>query len=216
MIKVVLNLGNDSTLDHVFRHLTLYWCLSTLNFILMYFGEFQCYWCVYLCISAIYCIFLCCILCIFAVFLKKIQIENIPVEHHFYCQWRTLSVAHINWVRRRYYAWRTPLRCATDRTHNRGVCWCAPLIINTSGLICVAHHWCTTEAQIGVPQIRVFLVVQEHSVFHSYNFNECSLFLELRLAFDFRLDLCSDLLISFYQGVFLPQVYIGFHQKRWL
>jgi hypothetical protein len=50
--------------------------------------------------------------------------------------------------------------------------------------------------------------------FHSYRFNECSLFLELRLAFDFRLDLCSDLVISLYQGVFLPLVYVGFHQKR--
>jgi hypothetical protein len=28
------------------------------------------------------------------------------------------------------------------------------------------------------------------------------LFLELRLAFDFRLDMCSDLVISFHQGVF--------------
>jgi hypothetical protein len=54
---------------------------------------------------------------------------------------------------------------------------------------------------------------QEHSVFHSYNFNECSLFLELRLAFDFCLDLCSDLIISFYQGVFLPLVHVGFHQN---
>jgi hypothetical protein len=31
----------------------------------------------------------------------------------------------------------------------------------------------------------------------------------------FCLDMCSDLLISFYQGVFLPLVYIGFHQKSW-
>jgi hypothetical protein len=33
-------------------------------------------------------------------------------------------------------------------------------------------------------------------------FNECSLFLELRLAFIFHLDFCSDLLISLYQGIF--------------
>jgi hypothetical protein len=26
--------------------------------------------------------------------------------------------------------------------------------------------------------------------------------------------LCSDLVISFHQGVFLPLVYIGFHQKE--
>jgi hypothetical protein len=43
---------------------------------------------------------------------------------------------------------------------------------------------------------------------------ECSLFLELHLAFGFRLDLHSDLLISFHQGVFLPLIFIGFHQKR--
>jgi hypothetical protein len=53
-------------------------------------------------------------------------------------------------------------------------------------------------------------------LFHSYNFNECSFFLELRLAFDFRIDLCSDLVISFHQGVFLPLVLIGFHQKSWI
>jgi hypothetical protein len=46
------------------------------------------------------------------------------------------------------------------------------------------------------------LICQEHSVFHSYRFNECSLFLELRLAFVFRLDLCSNLVVSLHQGVF--------------
>jgi hypothetical protein len=38
--------------------------------------------------------------------------------------------------------------------------------------------------------------------FSLLSFNECSLFLEMRLAFVFRLDLCSDLVISFHQGVF--------------
>jgi hypothetical protein len=57
---------------------------------------------------------------------------------------------------------------------------------------------------------------QEHSIFHSYRFNECSLFLLLGLACIFLLDLCSDLVISFHQGVFLPLVFIGFHQKRCL
>jgi hypothetical protein len=52
--------------------------------------------------------------------------------------------------------------------------------------------------------------------FHSYRFNECSLFLELRLAFDFRLNFCLDLVISFYQGVFFPLVHVGFHQKSCL
>jgi hypothetical protein len=45
------------------------------------------------------------------------------------------------------------------------------------------------------------------------SFNECSLFLELRLAFVFRLDFCSDLVLSLHQGVFRPLVYVGIHQK---
>jgi hypothetical protein len=65
-------------------------------------------------------------------------------------------------------------------------------------------------------EVALLFICQEHSAFHSIRFNECSLFLELRLAFVFRLDLCSDLVISFYQGVFLPLVYIGFHQKSCL
>jgi hypothetical protein len=44
-------------------------------------------------------------------------------------------------------------------------------------------------------------------------FNECSLFLLLRLAFIFCLDFCSDLVISLYQGVFWPLVHVGIHQK---
>jgi hypothetical protein len=65
-------------------------------------------------------------------------------------------------------------------------------------------------------EMNSLFICQEHSVFHSYRFNECSLFLELRLAFDFCLELCSDLDISFHQGVFLPLIFIGFHQKRCL
>jgi hypothetical protein len=38
--------------------------------------------------------------------------------------------------------------------------------------------------------------------FSLLSFNECSLFLELRLAFVFGLDFCSDLVISLNQGVF--------------
>jgi hypothetical protein len=70
--------------------------------------------------------------------------------------------------------------------------------------------------QISFEKVALLFICQEHSVFHSYRFNECSLFLELRLAFDFRLDLCSDLVISLHQGVFLPLVHIGFHQKSCL
>jgi hypothetical protein len=52
--------------------------------------------------------------------------------------------------------------------------------------------------------------------FSLLSFNECSLFLELRLAFIFHLDLCSDLVISLYQGVFWPLVHVGIHQKSCL
>jgi hypothetical protein len=38
--------------------------------------------------------------------------------------------------------------------------------------------------------------------FSLLSFNECPLFLLLRLAFIFHLDFCSDLVISFHQGVF--------------
>jgi hypothetical protein len=47
-------------------------------------------------------------------------------------------------------------------------------------------------------------------------FNECSLFLELRLAFVFRLDFCSNLILSLHQGVFGPLVYVGINQKSCL
>jgi hypothetical protein len=70
--------------------------------------------------------------------------------------------------------------------------------------------------QISFEEVALLFICQEHSVFHSIRFHECSLFLELHLAFDFRLDLCSDLVISLHQGLFLPLVYIGFHQKRFL
>jgi hypothetical protein len=49
--------------------------------------------------------------------------------------------------------------------------------------------------------------------FSLLSFNECSLFLELRLVFNFRLDLCSNLVISLHQGVFWPLVHVGIHQK---
>jgi hypothetical protein len=48
------------------------------------------------------------------------------------------------------------------------------------------------------------------------SFNECSLFLELRLTFVFCLDFCSDLVLSLHQGVFGPLVYVGIHQKSFL
>jgi hypothetical protein len=55
---------------------------------------------------------------------------------------------------------------------------------------------------------------QEHSSFSLLSFNECSLFLVLHLAFIFHLDFYSDLVISLYQGAFIPLVYVGFHLKE--
>jgi hypothetical protein len=52
--------------------------------------------------------------------------------------------------------------------------------------------------------------------FSLLSFNECSLFLVLRLAFIVCLDFCSDLVISLHQAVFRPLVYVGFHQKSCL
>jgi hypothetical protein len=49
--------------------------------------------------------------------------------------------------------------------------------------------------------------------FSLLSFNKCSLFLELRLVFYFRLDFCSDIVISLHQGVFWPLVHVGIHQK---
>jgi hypothetical protein len=52
-------------------------------------------------------------------------------------------------------------------------------------------------------------------LFSLLSFNECSLFLLLRLAFIFHLDFCSDIVTSFHQGVFGPLVYVGIHQKSY-
>jgi hypothetical protein len=51
--------------------------------------------------------------------------------------------------------------------------------------------------------------------FSLLSFNECSLFLLLRLAFVFRLDFCSDLVLSLHQGVCGPLVYVGIHQNSY-
>jgi hypothetical protein len=61
-----------------------------------------------------------------------------------------------------------------------------------------------------------FFICQEHSVFHSYRFNECSLFLLLGLACIFCIDLCSDLVIFFHQAVFGPLVHVDIYQKSFL
>jgi hypothetical protein len=62
-----------------------------------------------------------------------------------------------------------------------------------------------------------FFICQEHSIFHSYRFNECSLFLLLLLVFVFAL-ICVQIFfyLFIYQGVFLPLVHVGFPQKSWI
>jgi hypothetical protein len=75
---------------------------------------------------------------------------------------------------------------------------------------------CLDHIMFLLEEMNSLFICQEHSSFHSYCFNECSLFLLLGLACIFHLDLYSDLVISFYQGIFLPLVFIGFHQKRCL
>jgi hypothetical protein len=50
-------------------------------------------------------------------------------------------------------------------------------------------------------------------LFSLLSFNKCSLFLLLCLAFIFRLDFCSDLVLYLHQGVFWPLVHVGIHQK---
>jgi hypothetical protein len=56
--------------------------------------------------------------------------------------------------------------------------------------------------QISFGEVALLFICQERSVFHSYRSTSVLLFLELRLAFIFHLDLCSDLVISLHQGVF--------------
>jgi hypothetical protein len=50
--------------------------------------------------------------------------------------------------------------------------------------------------------------------FSLLSFNECSIFLDLRLAFIFRLDFYSDLVLYLHQGIFGPLVYVAIHQKN--
>jgi hypothetical protein len=68
--------------------------------------------------------------------------------------------------------------------------------------------------QISFGEVASLLICQECSGFHSYQ--KMSVFFSATaFGFCFHLDLCSDLLISFYQGVFLPLDHVGFHQKSW-
>jgi hypothetical protein len=65
-------------------------------------------------------------------------------------------------------------------------------------------------------EMNPLFICQERPSFHSYKKPSVLLFYATAFGFRFRLDLRSDLLISIYQGVFLPLIFIGFHQKRCL
>jgi hypothetical protein len=62
-------------------------------------------------------------------------------------------------------------------------------------------------------EIYSLFICQEYSVFSLLPFNECSLLLELYLAFIFHLDFYLDLVLSLHQGVFGHLVYVAIHQK---
>jgi hypothetical protein len=70
--------------------------------------------------------------------------------------------------------------------------------------------------QIPFGEVALLFISQEHSIFHSIRFNECSSFSRTAFSFRFCLDFCLDLVMSFHQGVFFPLILIGFHQKSWL
>jgi hypothetical protein len=70
--------------------------------------------------------------------------------------------------------------------------------------------------QIYFGEVALLFICQEHSSFHSYKKLIVLLFSATAFGFRFFLDFCSDLLISFYQGVFLPLDHVGFHQKSWI
>jgi hypothetical protein len=101
-------------------------------------------------------------------------------------------------------------------THQAGAAraWATPPWCEATWL----HHWHRPFAYKDPPteknlSTRSIFHNTSRSVFHSYRSNECSLFLELRLAFVFCLDFCLDLVISLHQGVFWPLVHVGIHQK---
>jgi hypothetical protein len=70
--------------------------------------------------------------------------------------------------------------------------------------------------QISFGEVALLFICQERSSFHSYQKTECSSVSATAFGFHFCLDLHSDLVISFHQGVFLPLIFISFHQKRCL
>jgi hypothetical protein len=78
-------------------------------------------------------------------------------------------------------------------------------------LFATINGW--TPTNFFLEEMYSFFICQEHSIFSLLSFNECSLFLLLRLALIFCLVFCSDLVLSLHQGVFWPLVHVGIHQK---
>jgi hypothetical protein len=78
-------------------------------------------------------------------------------------------------------------------------------------LFAAINGW--TSTNFFLEEMYSFFICKEHSVFHSYRSTSVPFFLELRLVFAFRLDFCSDHVLYFHQGVFVPLVYVGIHQK---
>jgi hypothetical protein len=77
---------------------------------------------------------------------------------------------------------------------------------------CFMHYAFFLERQISFGE-GALLFICKNTLFFTLIVQRVFSFLLLRLAFIFRLDLCSDLVLSLYQGVFLPLVHVGFHQK---
>ena len=70
--------------------------------------------------------------------------------------------------------------------------------------------------QISFEEVALLFICQERSSFHSYQKPSVLLFFATAFGFHFCLDLCSDLLIFIYQGVFLPLDHVGFPQNSWI
>jgi hypothetical protein len=73
--------------------------------------------------------------------------------------------------------------------------------------------------QISFGEVALLFICQKYSLndkSEKRTLSSVFLFLLLLLVFSFCLDFYSDLLISFYQGVFLPLDHVGLHQKSWI
>ena len=67
--------------------------------------------------------------------------------------------------------------------------------------------------QIPFGEVALLFICQEHSVFHSYHFNECSLFLLLLLVFVFTL-ICVQILLYLFIKVYFASGLYWFPSKE--